>query len=172
MFTSIVTEERIGFGAGSEILGYLGIIFAFIPLFLGVRSFRDTTGQGYITFSKAFTVGIMIIVVSGLFFSIASLISDYWITPELPEKYSNFMVQQVKASGKNLQDTIAYKQQMVEYKELKKDSFIFFALTFALTLPLGAIMTLICAAFLRRSPPPEPETTDAVVVEEESQKPE
>jgi hypothetical protein len=178
MLTSMLIEKKSGYGSNTEFIGYMGIALAFIPLYLGMRQYRQTEGGGAMTFWKGLNVGIIIIVISGLFYAVSWLITYYWITPDFPDKYSAFLVGQIKSSVQNLKDTAAIhkqlrdtimvKQQMVQYKEMAKNPLIFGAITFTEPLPLGIVLTLVCAAILRKNPAPSQNSgviTDAVVVE-------
>jgi hypothetical protein len=153
MFGSTLYEKRNGFETTPSIVGYVGIILVFIPLYLGVRNYRETEGKGFITFWKALNTGIMIIVVSGVLYAISKLMIYYWITPDYPEKYSAYAIQQIKLSGKDLQDTITVKQQMAQLKETAKSPFLLGAVSFSQPLLLDIVMALLSAAMLMKKPP-------------------
>lgn len=153
MFTTVLIQKKYGFASNSELLGYLGIALSFIPMFLGVRKFRETEGGGSITFWKALSIGVVIMVVSGIFYALSWLIIYYKVTPDFPEKYAAFAIEQMKTTGKDLKDTVLVKQQMAQYREMARNPFVLGALTFTEPLPLGLIMSLICAAILRKKPP-------------------
>jgi len=165
---SILIEKKYGFGTSPPALEYIGTILSFIPMYFGIREYRQTIGGGAITFLKALNVGIMIVVISGIFFAVSYLFLFYWLTPDLPEKYSAYLIEHIKASGKDLKDTILAKQQMAQFKELTKNPFVFGAFTFTEPLLPGIIITLACAAILRKNPPT---ITDAVVVDDAEQNP-
>ncbi len=166
MFTSVLIEKRTGLGSSSEVIGYVGMVLSFIPLFLGVRSYRQTEGQGYVTFWKALNVGILIIVISGVFYTVSWLIVYYRVTPDFADKYSAYTIAEIKASGKDLKDTLFVKQQMTQYKEMANNPFLLAAYTFPESLPMGIIMTLLCGVFLMKK---RPVISDAVVVSDENQ---
>src|ERR1039458_1550140 len=50
----------------SQILTYTGVVVLFIMIFFGVKSYRDNAPGVFITFGKAFKVGIFISLVSSL----------------------------------------------------------------------------------------------------------
>jgi len=177
MLLTMLIQKKSGFSNNGEFLGYLGIALSFIPLYVGVREYRQTEGGGYMTFWKALNVGIIIIVISGVFYAISWVMIYNWVTPDFPDKYSAFLIQQIKESTKSLKDTVAIhkqlkdtimvKQQMLQYKDMAKNPFIFGAITFTEPLPLGLVLTLICAAILRKNAPAgnaNAGVTDAVVV--------
>lgn len=153
MLGSILYENRSGFGTTPSILAYVGIVLVFIPIYLGIRKYREIEGKGFITFWKALNTGIIIIVISGVLFAISKVVIYYWLTPDYPEKYSAYMIQQIKLSGKELQDTLLVKQQMVQLKEMAKNPFILGAASFTQPLLLDIVMVLISAVILRKKPP-------------------
>ncbi|MGA9182144.1 MAG: DUF4199 domain-containing protein, partial [Candidatus Acidiferrales bacterium] len=42
------------------VIGYTAIVLSFLLVYFGIRSYRDNVGNGHITFTKAFAVGISI----------------------------------------------------------------------------------------------------------------
>ena len=58
-------HDAIGFDR-SLILGYTTMVLAFLLIFFGVRSYRDTIGGGRVGFGRALAVGSLIAVVASL----------------------------------------------------------------------------------------------------------
>src|SRR6266852_2871991 len=54
-------------GTISEIIGYTEIFLSFLLVFFGIRSYRENAG-GAITFGRAFSVGILITLISCVFY--------------------------------------------------------------------------------------------------------
>src|SRR5437762_3404447 len=52
-----------GFDKG-EIVGYSGMVLAFLMVFFGIRSYRENVGGGKISFGRAFAVGLLIMLIS------------------------------------------------------------------------------------------------------------
>src|SRR5450631_2189049 len=67
MVATVPFAHRIGFDKGL-VIGYTTIVLSFLLVFFGIRSYRDNTGNGQITFSKAFVVGISITLISCVFY--------------------------------------------------------------------------------------------------------
>src|SRR5689334_9333143 len=63
MVATVPFADRIGFDKGA-VVGYTSIVLSFLLVFFGIRSYRDNAGNGQITFTKAFAVGITITVIS------------------------------------------------------------------------------------------------------------
>lgn len=146
----MLIQKKYGFESTPQYLGYVGIVLVFVPLYLGVRSYRENVMGGEINFMKALNAGIIIVVISSMLYTITWLIIYYQITPDFPEKYSAYLTQQIKTSGKNLKDTLTVQQQMVEYKEFARNPLKLGGVTFTEPLPIGLILALITAAMLRK----------------------
>jgi Protein of unknown function (DUF4199) len=50
-----------------ETIGYTAIFLSFLLVFFGIRSYRENHGGGAITFGRAFSVGILITLISCVF---------------------------------------------------------------------------------------------------------
>ena len=67
MVCTIPFAHRIGFDK-ALILGYTSIVLSFLLVYFGIRSYRDNVAEGYISFGKAFGVGICITLISCVFY--------------------------------------------------------------------------------------------------------
>jgi len=148
MLATLPFIDRIGFSK-SEILGYTTIVLSFLLVFFGVRSFRDNTG-GAITFGRAFKVGILITLISCVCYVVTWEILYFTILHNFVDKYAGYMVDQVKASGGSPEQIQAQLQQMKTFRDLYKNPVYNVAVTFTEPFPIGAAMTLISAAVLRK----------------------
>jgi hypothetical protein len=63
MFAILPLVSRVSYES-LTVLGYTVFVASFLMVFFGIRSYRDTVGGGAITFGKAFTVGILITLLS------------------------------------------------------------------------------------------------------------
>jgi len=95
MFIVIPNIDSIGFDKGITIL-FISMIVSFISVFLGIGSVRKNVGGGYIGFRLAFATGIIITVITSVFYVIASMLLFYVITPEFNTKYNAFIISQMQ----------------------------------------------------------------------------
>ena len=65
MVATVPFADKLGFDKG-EYIGYTTLVLSFWLVFFGIRSYRDNMGNGQITFTKAFAVGICITLISCL----------------------------------------------------------------------------------------------------------
>jgi hypothetical protein len=67
MLATVPFLHSVSFDKGL-VVGYTSIVLSFLLVFFGIRSYRDNVGNGQITFTKAFAVGISITLISCLFY--------------------------------------------------------------------------------------------------------
>jgi hypothetical protein len=152
MAATVPFADKIGFDKGA-IVGYTAIVLSLLLVFFGIRSYRDNEGNGQITFSKAFTVGISITVISCLCYVVTWEIIYFNFMPDFMDKYGAHMIEKAKASGASV---AAVQAQVKKYKEMYDNPLINGAMTFIEPFPIGLVITLISAAVLRRKPQPQP----------------
>jgi hypothetical protein len=151
MFVTMAFINRIGFDKG-EIVGYTGIVLAFLLIFFGIRSYRENIGGGTISFGRAFAVGILIALIASVCYVIAWEIIYFNFMHDFVDKYAAHMVEQVKASGASAETIQAKLQEMKKFREMYENPFFNAAITFTEPFPVGLIITLISATILRKKP--------------------
>jgi uncharacterized protein DUF4199 len=149
MFATLPFMDKIGFDKG-EIVGYTTMILAFMLVFFGIRSYRENVSGGQITFGRAVAVGILITVVACVCYVVAWEILYFKFMPDFGDKYASYAVEKVRASGASQQVIDAKLEQMKSFKAMYDNPFINAAITFVEPFPIGLIVTLISAAFLRK----------------------
>jgi hypothetical protein len=148
MLATVPFIDRIGFDRGA-IVGYTAIVLSFLFVFFGVRSYREQAG-GTVTFGRAFTVGILITLISCLCYVITWEFVYFNLMPDFLEKYSTYVIEQLKASGATQQAIDARVEQMRRFKEMYDNPLVNAAFTFIEPFPIGLLVTLISAAVLRK----------------------
>lgn len=156
MLLNVAFIDRIGFENGT-IVGYTLIVLSFLMVFFGIRSYRDNVGGGYITFPKAFTVGILIALISSIVY-VMTWEFEYrnWFY-DFPEKYTAHIIQTARASGASAEEVARQTAEMNSMFDLYRGNiFVRAAFTFLEPFPVGLLITLISAAVLRRRNKGEP----------------
>lgn len=136
----------------SEVLGYSAMVLAFLMVFFGVRSYRDTVGGGAISFGKAFQVGILITLVTCAMYVISWEIAYFNFFPDFLDQYNAHVLAKMRAAGET---EAAIREQAAKLAEMAKyyDNILFnVGITFMEVFPVGLIVTLVSAAILRRKP--------------------
>ena len=149
MIVSMSFVGQIGFDNG-EIIGYTTMIAAFLMVFFGIRSYRDSISDGVIGFGKAFQVGILITVVATVCYVATWEVIYYKFAPDFSEKYASHQIEKAKGSGASQQQIAAQVKEMEKFKALYKSPLVNMALTFLEPFPVGLVVTLVCAGILSR----------------------
>jgi len=135
-----------------EIIGYTAIFLSFLLVFFGIRAHRENSG-GTISFGRAFSVGILITLISCVFYVASWEIIYFKFMPDFAEKYSAREIAGLRAKGASPAAIEAKKQEMVKLKALLDNPLLNAAMTFIEPFPVGLLMTLLSAAILRRRAP-------------------
>lgn len=156
MMILVPFAETIGFDRAT-IVGYTVIVLSFLLVFFGIKSYRDNVGGGYISFGRAFSVGILIAVISSLIYVIAwEIVFQNWLY-DFPEKYTNYIVEKARASGASAEEVARQSAEMNSMWALYRSNILVrFAFTFVEPFPVGLLITLISAAVLRKRNKDEP----------------
>jgi hypothetical protein len=148
--------EQVGFDRG-VIVGYTVIVLSFLMVFFGIRSYRENVGGGYIGFGRAFSVGILIALISSLMYVVSwEIVYRNW-QYDFPEKYTAYVIEKERASGTAPEEVARQSEEMKSMWELYRSNvFIRAAFTFTEPFPVGLLITLISAGILRKRRKEEP----------------
>ncbi len=139
---------------GSEIVGYASMIVAFSMIFVGVRNYRDKFSGGTISFKKAFLIGLGISAIAGVLYVAAWAVNYNFFMPDFMEKYVAYMERTSPGEPEKI-------EQMETLVEWYKNPLYFVLLTFIEVFPVGLVMSLVIALFLKRRP--DEQTPDPVL---------
>jgi preprotein translocase subunit SecF len=156
MIATVPFADKFGHDKGAYVVGYTAIVLSFLLVYFGIRSYRDNAGDGYITFAKAFAVGILITLISCIFYVVTWEVIYFNFMHDFMDKYGAHTIEKLKASGASPTAVQAQLQQLKKYKELYENPLFNAAMTFIEPFPVGLAITLISAAILRRKPGPQP----------------
>jgi hypothetical protein len=151
MVATVPFIDKIGFDRG-ELVGYSAIVLSFLLVFFGIRSYRDNVGDGQITFTKGFVVGISITLISCVFYLVTWEVLYFTVLHDFMDKYGAYVVEKLKASGASAAAVEAQVQQMKKLKGLYENPLFNAAMTFIEPFPVGLAITLISATVLRKKP--------------------
>jgi hypothetical protein len=149
MLATVPFMDRIGFDHG-VVIGYTAMVVSFLFVFFGVRAYRDQSGGAPLTFGRAFTVGILITLISCVCYVVTWEIIYFKIWPGFFDKYTAYAIEKARASGATPQKIDEIATQMQTFKGLYDRPLVNAALSFIEPLPVGLLVTLVSAAVLRR----------------------
>ena len=143
-------------GSHSYVIGYATIVLSMLLTFFGIRSYRDNVGNGQITFTKAFTVGISIAIISCLCYVATWEVIFYNYMPDFMDKYTAHRIEELKTSGENAAVVQEKIEKLNNTKESYKNPLVNIAWTFIEPFPVGLVITVISAAVLKKKAPSQP----------------
>lgn len=162
MDSSLLLSSRLG-SAHSMVLGYTIMVASFLLVYFGIRSYRDNTLGGQISFGRAFACGILITLITIVCYVATWEIVYFNFMPHFMDSYFAAQIHKVQSSSLDPAIAAARVAAIRRSQQLYQNPIVNMAYTFMEPLPVGLIMTLISAAILRRKAPPEPGGASAVV---------
>ena len=148
MLSTVLFIDDIGFDRG-VIVGYTAIVLSFLLVFFGVRSYREQAG-GTLTFGRGFTVGLLITLVSCVFYVVTWQFVYYNdLIPGFIDQYSAHELQKARTEGASEATLAAMQKEMADFKVIYDKPLYNAAYTFAEPFPVGLLVTLVTAAVLR-----------------------
>jgi hypothetical protein len=151
---------RVNFENGL-VIGYTSIFLSFLLVFFGIRSYREQNG-GTITFGRGFTVGILITLISCVFYVVSWEIIYYKMMPDFGDRYAQEAMSKARARGASEAELAAKQKEMDEMKATLDNPLMNAAYTFTEPFPVGLLMTLVSAAILRRRDRDAPTAATAI----------
>jgi len=134
----------------SMVLGYTCMLLAFSFIFVAVKKYRDGVNGGFISFGKAFSIGLYITLIASTFYVIAWLIDYYFFVPDFADQYAAKVLSQAKAGGASAEEMAKKTAEMAEFNELYKNPLFVIMMTYVEVLPVGLLVSLLAAAILKR----------------------
>jgi hypothetical protein len=149
MFGTVFFVDEIGFDKG-VFVGYTGIVLSLLFVYFGVRSYRDNQLGGKITFGRAFGAGMLITLISCLFYVVAWEIEYATVFSDFGDKYAAYAMDQARASGAGEAELAAKAAEMADMQRMLDNPVIRPFLIFIEPFPVGVVVALISAAVLRK----------------------
>jgi len=116
-------------------------------------SYRDNAPGGFITFGKAFKVGVLMSLVSSLCSAILWMILFKPIFKDFMAQHSAALMEKLKSSGASVNEIAAKKEEMLKHAKLYENPLFRAAIIFIQGFPVEAIMTVIASFVLKKKQP-------------------
>src|SRR5580658_5149493 len=100
--SSMLIADKIGFGHGQVagmVIGYTIMVASFLLIYFGVRSYRDNTLNGQISFGRAFACGILIALITTVCYVAMWEILYFKFMPHSMDSYFAELIHKVQSSG-------------------------------------------------------------------------
>src|SRR5277367_5266009 len=98
MDCSLLLAPKIGSGH-SMVLGYTIMVASFMLIYFGVRSYRDNSLAGQISFGRAFACGILIALITTVCYVATWEVLYFNFMPHFMDSYFAAQIQKVQASS-------------------------------------------------------------------------
>jgi len=147
---SLLLADRIGSGH-SMVLGYTIMVASFLLVYFGIRSYRDNTLGGQISFGRAFACGILITLITTACYVVMWEVLYFNFMPHFMDSYFAAQIQSVQSAGLDSVTTAARVAAIQHSQHLYQNPLVNIAYTIIEPLPVGLLITLISAAVLRRN---------------------
>src|SRR5580698_293329 len=151
---SLLIADKIG-SVHSMLLGYTMMVASFLLVYFGIRSYRDNTLGGQISFGRAFACGILITLITTVCYVATWEVIYFNFIPHFMDSYWAAQIRKVQSSGLDPVTTAARVAAIQHSQQPFPNPFVNMAYTFMEPLPVGLVITLISAAILRRKAPAE-----------------
>src|SRR6478735_8724323 len=103
---SLVLADKIGSGH-SMVLGYTMMVASFLLIYFGIRSYRDNTLGGQISFGRGFACGILITLITTVCYVAMWEILYFNFMPHFMDSYFAAQIQKVQAAALDSATTAA-----------------------------------------------------------------
>jgi len=147
--SSLVFEKKLISMDKSELMGYATMVIALSMIFFGIKSFRDNYSRGKISFWKGLQIGLLITLIASVFYfagaEFYSLAHPSFKTQVLDESFKK-----LKEKASTPEQAQNVEKQMALMDKLFDNPLLFFVVCFIEIVPVGIVITLICAAILRK----------------------
>jgi hypothetical protein len=151
---SLLLADKIGSGHNSLVLGYTIMVASFLLIYFGIRSYRDNTLAGQISFGRAFACGLLITLISTVCYVIMWEVLYFNFMPHFMDGYFAAQIHKVQSAGLDAATTAARVAAIQHSQQLYQNPLVNMAYTLMEPLPVGLLITLLSAALLRRKAPP------------------
>ena len=132
-------------------IGFTGMIIALSFIFVAIKNYRDKHNGGTISFGKAFRIGLYISLIASTLYVISWMVDYYFFVPDFLEKYAAAAMENVRESGASEAEISAKTAEMAQFREWYKNPVFVALLTYTEILPVGIVVSLIAALFLKRN---------------------
>jgi hypothetical protein len=142
-------HDAIGNDAGL-LIGYTTMVLAFLLIFFGVRSYRDTVAGGRIGFLKALGMGALIGIVASACYVVTWEALYFGGKSDYIEKYQAREIAKARQNGESEAQIAAKAAEMKKFAEMYRNPVFNAAITFMEPVPVALVISLVSAGILSR----------------------
>lgn len=143
---------KIGFQYGM-LVGYASMILSMSVMYFAMAAYRDNTGNGRISFGKAMQIGLLIGLISSIFYVATWAVVYHTLMPDFFDKYAAYITGEMANNGKSPEAIHKQMEEMKAYKEGYKNPVMFVLYTFVEPLPAVIVVSLVSALIIKKNKP-------------------
>ncbi len=136
----------------NDVVGYAALIVVFSLIFFGIRNYRNQYAEGFISFGKAFKIGVLISLVASVMYVVVWLFYYYLFVPDFLDKYIPFALKEASRKGATAVELAAKTKDLEQLREMYKNPFFVVIITLSEVFPIGLIVAVISSLILKRKP--------------------
>lgn len=134
----------------AEILGYLGMVLAFVFIFLGIREYRDRHQGGNLSFGQGMRLGLGITLIASILYVACWMVLSNTIASDFGEQYYQQEIETIEHSDRPEAEKAADIAKMEKNKAMYMNPFVQAGVSFLEVFPVGLLITLVSALILQR----------------------
>lgn len=147
--TAFIDHTKIENGM---LYGYASMVLAFSMIFVAVKNYRDKHLDGYISFGKAFRIGLLITLIASTIYMLTWEVSFKYFVPGYMDEYTATTIDKLKQAGSSEAEIAAKTAEMKSFNEMYQKFFVRILFSYAEIVPVGLLISLICALILKKRP--------------------
>ena len=132
-------------------IGYTTMVIALSTIFFAVKTHRDKHLGGSIGFGKAFLMGLYITLIASTMYVASWMVLSATSKQDFMTQYYEHEKVQLEKSDLSQEQVEAKLQEMRDFQEMYKNPAVKIGFTYVEILPVGLLISLLCAVILRRS---------------------
>ena len=137
-------------------IGYTTMVIALSTIFFAVKTYRDKHLGGTIKFGKAFLLGLYITLLASTLYVASWMVLSAVSKQDFMQEYYEHEKARLESSELSAEQVDAQLKEMRDFQELYKNPVVKIGFTYTEILPVGLLISLLCAAILRRNAPVGP----------------
>jgi len=139
--------KNLDFGA-SEKIGYASMFIGMIFVYLGIREYRETVGEGKISFWQAVKVGLLIVTIPSIAFGVLDVIYVTIINPDFVDNFYNYSLAEMKTNLSAAEYEVKAKE-MESQREMFSNPFFQFVIMGLTVFLVGVVASFISSFVLK-----------------------
>lgn len=145
----LMTKDNPSFKS-SMIAGYIAMAVALSFIFVGVYQAKKLLANEPFGFGRAFYTGLLISLISSLFYTFTWLAVLQFIHPNFMLDYTNSHILEAQNQGMSAQEIDLIRKEMDGYVQLYKNPLWAFLITLTEILPVGLLLSLLAGAIFKK----------------------